>query len=179
MSRVAEGHFRRKREAPFDIEGKHVTIQGPSPDLSPASPLSRLITLPRPTTCGRCAGRTFTTVHTRQTLSSGLAAALAAVATARLCPRPFAFRPDISQVARAAWERAAGPPVASEGHCRRGCCHCCCKRSCRTQLLCLWVTANHRPGSFSPTLRSPLVACYRARPPPAARVSCVASPVSE
>ena len=28
MSRVAEGHFRRKREGALDIEGKHVTIQG-------------------------------------------------------------------------------------------------------------------------------------------------------
>ena len=34
MSRVAKGHFRRKREAPFDIEGKHVIIQGPSPALT-------------------------------------------------------------------------------------------------------------------------------------------------
>jgi hypothetical protein len=36
MSRVAEGHFRRKREAPLIVRGKHVTIQGPSPYLRPA-----------------------------------------------------------------------------------------------------------------------------------------------
>ena len=35
MSRVAEGHFRRKREALY-IEGKHVTIQGRRP--GPARP---------------------------------------------------------------------------------------------------------------------------------------------
>jgi hypothetical protein len=40
MSRVAEGHFRRKRGSALDIEGKHVTIQGPSPDLNPASPFA-------------------------------------------------------------------------------------------------------------------------------------------
>ena len=30
MSRVAQGHLRRKRESALDIEGKHVTIQSPS-----------------------------------------------------------------------------------------------------------------------------------------------------
>ena len=34
MSRVAGGYFRRKREAPLIVRGKHVTIQGPSPDLT-------------------------------------------------------------------------------------------------------------------------------------------------
>jgi hypothetical protein len=34
MSRMAKGHFRRKREAPLILRGKHVTIQGPSPDLT-------------------------------------------------------------------------------------------------------------------------------------------------
>ena len=37
MSRVAEGHFRKETRSALDIEGKHVTIQGPSPDLSPAA----------------------------------------------------------------------------------------------------------------------------------------------
>jgi hypothetical protein len=36
MSRVAGGHFRKETRGALDIEGKHVTIQGPSPDLSPA-----------------------------------------------------------------------------------------------------------------------------------------------
>ena len=36
MSRMAESHFRRKREAPL-FEGKHVTIQGPYPEMSPAA----------------------------------------------------------------------------------------------------------------------------------------------
>jgi hypothetical protein len=31
MSRVAEGHFQRNASV-LDIEGKHVTIQGSSPD---------------------------------------------------------------------------------------------------------------------------------------------------
>jgi hypothetical protein len=36
MSRVAEGHFRKETRSALEIGGKHVTIQGPSPDLSPA-----------------------------------------------------------------------------------------------------------------------------------------------
>ena len=34
MSKVAKGHFRRKREAPLILRGSTVTIQGPSPDLT-------------------------------------------------------------------------------------------------------------------------------------------------
>ena len=34
VSRVAGGHFRRRREAPLIVRGKHVTIQRPSPDLT-------------------------------------------------------------------------------------------------------------------------------------------------
>ena len=34
MSRVAAGYFRKETRSALDIEGKHVTIQGPSPDLS-------------------------------------------------------------------------------------------------------------------------------------------------
>src|SRR5208282_4162259 len=37
MSRVAEGHFRKETRRALDIEGKHVTIQGPSPERSPAA----------------------------------------------------------------------------------------------------------------------------------------------
>jgi hypothetical protein len=40
MSQVAGGHFRRKRAAPLILRGKQVTIQGPSPDLSPARPFT-------------------------------------------------------------------------------------------------------------------------------------------
>ena len=34
MSRVAEGHFREETRSALDIEGNHVTIQGPSLDLT-------------------------------------------------------------------------------------------------------------------------------------------------
>ena len=40
MSRVADGHFLEETRSAVDIEGKHVTIQGPSPDLCPASPFA-------------------------------------------------------------------------------------------------------------------------------------------
>ena len=44
MSRVAEGHFRKETRSALDIEGKHVTIQGPSPDLtSSVSVLARAL----------------------------------------------------------------------------------------------------------------------------------------
>ena len=40
MSRVADGHFPEETRSAVDIEGKHVTMQGPSPDLCPASPFA-------------------------------------------------------------------------------------------------------------------------------------------
>jgi hypothetical protein len=40
MSKVAEGHFRKETRSALDIEEKHVTIQGPSPDMSPATTLA-------------------------------------------------------------------------------------------------------------------------------------------
>ena len=40
MSRVADGHFLEETRSAVDIEGKHVTMQGPSPDLCPASPFA-------------------------------------------------------------------------------------------------------------------------------------------
>jgi hypothetical protein len=47
MSRVAEGHFRRKREAPLILRGKHVTIQGhPRPE--PGHAFCTFHRLPRP-----------------------------------------------------------------------------------------------------------------------------------
>jgi len=39
MSRVAGGHFRPETRSALDIDGKHVTIQGPSSELIPSEPL--------------------------------------------------------------------------------------------------------------------------------------------
>jgi hypothetical protein len=38
-SRVAVGHFRRKREAPLTVEGRPRTLSGPFPDPAAARPL--------------------------------------------------------------------------------------------------------------------------------------------
>ena len=40
MSRVAERSFPEETRSALDIGGKHVTIQGPSPDLCPARSLA-------------------------------------------------------------------------------------------------------------------------------------------
>jgi len=46
MSRVAEGYFRMETRSALDIEGKHVIIQGPSPDLRPARTFCAFLRVP-------------------------------------------------------------------------------------------------------------------------------------